>query len=150
MLLTVEGTDLPGATCPPYRDITVGVQRGKDPEQQLQGGVSEATWQLELVAKGEADLRGPHVQGRPGARFVYLVWEGRKDDGPVGMFRRLKIPLDATVEPLRTALQQDAGCTVRVSLTGRDGTPRCGGLRAADVSWSTDSARPAPTTGGDR
>ena len=80
-------------------------------------------------------MRGPYVQGRPGARFMYLVWEA-KSGGGRAMFRRLKIPLDPTGDgPLRAALLADTAATVRLSLTGPDGTPRSGGLKPAALDW---------------
>jgi len=144
MLLTVAGRDLPGLTCEPYTQIEIGVQRGKVAEQWWPADAANVSWALELSPKESAagpDVRGPHVQGRPGARFVYLVWSGRRADGAVGMFRRLKIPLDPSAPPLAGAL--DGGtATVELSLTGRDGTPRCGGLKPGDVHWLGRSESP--------
>ncbi len=145
MQLTVTGVVLPGRSCPPYDDVQVGVQRGKDVEHLQPADAKGVSWELELSAKGDDDVRGPHVQGRPGARFVYLVWVGRASGAAEGMFRRLKLPLDPGAEPLRSALLSGGACALQVDLTGRDGTPRCGGLRAADLLWSAGAPK---TTGG--
>lgn len=52
------------------------------------------------------------------------------------MFRRLKIPLEAAADgPFRDALLADARATVRLALSGADGTPRCGGLKPAALEW---------------
>lgn len=135
MQLTVHGVDLPGRTWCDYTDIRVGVQRGKVAEELVAADAAEVTWQLELSAKGGDDVRGPHVQGRPGARFAYLVWEGSGPAGATGMFRRIKVPLDPTAEPLRSALAADTEATVQIGLTAGDGSPRCGGLKAHHLTW---------------
>lgn len=143
MLLTVIGTDLPGRTCASHTCVRVGVQRGRDAEQWFPAGADAARWTLEVTAKdGTAgpDVCGPHVQGRPGARFVYLVWTGVDAAGSDGMFRRLKVPLDLTAPVLRRALLQDTPLTVALSLSALDRTPRCGGLKTADVRWRPTGA----------
>jgi len=143
MILTILGTDLPGRVCEvstgSYRDVQVGVQRGKEGEQLVRADAESVRWGLPVKAKDGADaldVTGPHVQGRPGTRFVYLVWEGRQPEGSTAMFRRLKIPLEPTIEgPLRAALLADSGATIRLALTAADGTPRCGGLKPEALEW---------------
>ena len=141
MQLTITGVALPGRSCPPYDDVRIGVQGGKDVEQLHPADAAQVRWELALSAKGDSDVRGPHVQGRPGARFVYLVWVGRSDAAAEGMFRRLKLPLDPGSEPLRSALLADSACAMQVDLTGRDGTPRCGGLRPVDLAWPLEAPK---------
>ena len=149
MRLVIEATDLPGRQCRnavgSYDGVQVGVQRGRSTEQLVSADAPSARWELEIAAKdGGADLSGPHVQGRPGARFVYLVWDAAvHPNGSAGMFRRLKIPLDPLHEPVRAALSGGGVCTVRLGLIGADGTPRCGGLKTKDLSWSEDHEMPA-------
>lgn len=150
MRLVIEAHDLPGATCGgprgSYEGIRVGVQRGREAEQLVPADADAARWVLEL-SRHDDDVRGPHVQGRPGARFVYLVWDAAAHpDGSSGMFRRLKIPLDLTVPALQAALRADGECVVRLGLTGADGTPRCGGLKAHDVSWDVSAGSEKPGT----
>ncbi len=140
MLLTVVGTDLPGRTCSTHTHVHVGVQRGREAEQWFPAEGDRVSWTLELLPKDGPDLRGPHVQGRPGARFVYLVWSGVDAAGMRGRFRRLKVPLDLTEPLLLTALAEDIPMTGEVSLTGRDGMPRCGGLTSRDVTWASGPA----------
>jgi len=140
MILTILGIELPGTDCAGlYTGVQVGVQRGKDSEQLVPADAASVQWDLPIEAKGEADaldVRGPHVQGRPGTRFVYLVWEARHADGRTAMFRRLKIPLEPAADgPFREALLADGSATIRLALTGADGTPHCGGLKPAALDW---------------
>ncbi len=149
MRLIIEATDLPGRQCHNavglFDGVRVGVQRGRAAVQLVPAEAPSARWELEIAAKdGGADVSGPHVQGRPGARFVYLVWDAAvHPDGSAGMFRRLKIPLDPTHQPVHDALADGGVCTVRLGLTGADGTPRCGGLKTSDLSWSEHHEMPA-------
>ena len=62
------------------------------------GDATAVSWTLECAATaGPAgtDVTGPYVQGRPGARFVYLSWGTVDDAGAFTMFRRAKLLLDA-------------------------------------------------------
>ena len=51
------------------------------------------TWTIECEVTG-SDVRGPHIQGRPGDRFIYLNWGSVDGDGRMDMFRRAKLMLD--------------------------------------------------------
>ncbi|GAA3840221.1 hypothetical protein GCM10022403_085580 [Streptomyces coacervatus] len=88
MRIRIDAVDLPGRTCPPeafagadvpeYRNINVAVQRrdrlAELPDPQP-GDAASATWTLDRTTaatpKG-TDVKGPYVQGRPGARPIYL------------------------------------------------------------------------------
>jgi hypothetical protein len=65
------------------------------------------------------------VQGRRGARFVYLTWGDVDADGSFTMFRRAKLML-ADLEPLVAETDQ---VVARVDLTDESGGPRCARLR---------------------
>jgi len=128
--IRIEGRDLPGISCGPgpafpggHPNIHVGVQRRNKPGELvgLVGGDAEsATWTLESTvqtASDGLDLKGPCIQGSPGARFVYLSW-GVVDDDPSSfqMFRRAKLMLDA-VPNLAFALgYTNASWTLKVDL----------------------------------
>jgi len=64
------------------------------------------------------------VQGRPGARFVYLTWGEVAEDGSFAMFRRAKLML-ADLAPLAAA----GHVIARVDLTDDCGGPRCARLK---------------------
>ena len=71
----------------------------------------------------DLDFRGAAVQGKPGARFVYLTWGDVGDDGSFAMFRRAKLMLADVVGLVDT--QQ---VIARVDLTDDCGGPRCARL----------------------
>ena len=64
------------------------------------------------------------MQGRPGARFIYLTWGDVDADGSFTMFRRAKLML-ADLEPLAADTQR---VVARVDLTDDCGGPRCARL----------------------
>jgi len=131
MRLVIEGRNLPGRTCGPYRDVHVGVQVRREPAALVAGDAPNAEWDVdvEVVERGgERDFRGPAVQGKRGERFVYLTW-GEVRDGTFSMFRRAKLMLgdvpDSAVETV----------VARVDLTDDCGMPRCARLRAPALEW---------------
>nr|WP_198286923.1 DUF5990 family protein [Frankia sp. QA3] len=82
------------------------------------------------------DLRGRHIQGRLGARFLYLSWGDVDDSGRFAMFRRAKLMLDA-VDPDVLAAAVRAGELVgRLGLTDARGQPLCAAVRPPVISWS--------------
>jgi hypothetical protein len=132
MLLQIQGRHLPGRVWRSrdeyYDNIHVGIQIGKEPCELVRGDAPSTSWSLpiEVVARdGGLDFRGAAVQGRPGARFVYLTWGDVGDDGSFAMFRRAKLML-AALEPLVADTQ---GVTARVDLTDDCGGPRCARLK---------------------
>jgi hypothetical protein len=78
--IRIEGSDLPGRTCPPghnfpgYENVHVGVQRRGKPDELLDmvpGDAPSAIWTFECDVRG-TDFKGPYIHGRPGDRFIYL------------------------------------------------------------------------------
>jgi hypothetical protein len=95
MLLKIEGHRLPGPVWHSddthYDNVHVGIQVGKEPRELVRADSQTSSWwiPIEVVARaGGLDFRGPAVQGRPGARFVYLTWGDVAGDGSFTMFRR--------------------------------------------------------------
>lgn len=141
MLLEIHGHHLPGRVWaddePPRRNVHVGLQVAAEPVGLVAGDSASARWrtEIEVVARdAEPDFRGPAVQGRPGARFVYLTWGDVGADGTFTMFRRAKLML-ADVAPF-VAEDPSTPVVARVDLTDERGGPRCARLRppALDVS----------------
>ncbi len=125
-LLTICARALPGADCCGHSDVQVGVQHGREPAELVPADAASACWVLEL-GLGPRGYRGPVVQGRPGARFVYLTW-GSLTSGAFVMFRRLKVwlPEPARADDLVLELELTDGC----------GAPLCGSVhpwRRTDV-----------------
>ena len=142
MILRIEGTDLPGRAGAPFegrRAVLVGVQHRGRPAEILDPQPWDADrveWRLAVtVDPATSDVRGPHVEGRRGERFVYLSW-GDASDGGFAMFRRAKLMLDAVPpETLREA--EVAGTLVaRLKLTDRCGGPLCAAVRPPAITWS--------------
>jgi hypothetical protein len=132
----IVGTDLPGTTCGPspdkpdgYRNIHVGVQRGRDVEDLVPGDAHEAIFEFEASVKN-AQFAGPYIQGRGDQRFIYLSW-GEVTDGGFEMFRRAKLMLDVV-----DAATSD-GRTVHgaLGLTDAKGHPTCAAVRPPQISW---------------
>ena len=96
----------------------------------MRGDADTTSWAIpiEVVAReGALDFRGAAVQGRPGARFVYLTWGDVDEVGSFTMFRRAKLML-ADLEPFVTG-PGDTRVTAQVDLTDECGGPRCARLR---------------------
>jgi len=121
MRLVIRGHHLPGRKCGPYNDVHVGLQVGRDPEGLVPGDADRAEWAADIRID-DSDFRGPAVQGRKGARHVYLTW-GTLTDGTFTMFRRAKLML----ADLPRGVDE---VTVEIHLTDETGMPRCARLSA--------------------
>ncbi|MDI9949670.1 DUF5990 family protein [Rhodococcus sp. IEGM 1305] len=148
MQLVIEATDLPGSSCPAganfpgYDNIHVAVQRRGAHGDLLglqSGDATAARWVLDCTVTPTPtglDITGPYVQGRPGARFVYLSWGTLDADGRFDMFRRAKLMWDA-VDPATADAASAAGrITARLGLTDARGNPLCAAVRPPLVEWS--------------
>jgi Family of unknown function (DUF5990) len=126
--IVIEARDLPGDG-----RLRVGVQRRRAPGDLLDavpGDAERATWTLACTLRGD-DVTGEHVEGRPGARFVYLSWTA---DGAT--VRRAKLMLDAVPpDVLREAA--DGDLVARLGLTDPRGGPLCAAVRPPQVTWSS-------------
>jgi hypothetical protein len=132
MLLQIRGHHLPGRLWQSrdeyYDNIHVGIQVGREPRELVRGDAESPSWTvpIEVVAReGGWDFRGAAVQGKRGARFVYLTWGDVGDDGSFAMFRRAKLML-ADLEPFLADAEQ---VIATVDLTDDCGGPRCARLR---------------------
>jgi hypothetical protein len=148
VLIRIEGTDLPGSRCHPgplapagYTEIRVGVQRRGDPHEILEpvaGDAPSATWALECAVRVTADgvdITGPYIQGRPRQRFIYLSWLSDQGTGPLGMFRRGKIRLDALPDDVLRRATPETTIVVRVRLSDDRGNPACATLGPPTIAW---------------
>ena len=134
----LPGRDIgPGGNFPGAHNVHVGVQR-KDRHGELlgltPGDASAARWAFEATATpagGGFDLKGPYIQGRPGARFIYLSWGTVDGDGTFTMFRRAKLMLDAIDAALRYG-----SLIARLELNDAKGHPLCAAVRPPLIRWS--------------
>jgi hypothetical protein len=150
VLIRIEGTDLPGNSCGPsperpggHRGIQVGVQRRNKPGELLSvtaGDAPAATWTLDAVVSpspdGAPDLKGPHIQGPPGGRFIYLNWGTVDGSGEFTMFRRAKLWLNAVPPEVLSSAVELGALVGRVGLTDGKGNPICASIRPPLIDWS--------------
>jgi hypothetical protein len=138
--IVIRGRDLPGRDCCGHTDVAVGVQRGRVVVDVHPADADAVVWTLDVTdvhdRAGAPDVRGPFVQGRPGARFVYLSWGGVGPDGQRAMFRRAKLMLD----PGLIVAAAGRTLTGELALTAADGTPLCAAVRPPAVEWTIRSA----------
>ncbi|MER5885169.1 DUF5990 family protein [Streptomyces sp. NPDC001941] len=127
--LRILGHDLPGLVCGEHRDVHVGTQRGREPEQLVPGDAARAVFDVPVevveLPDGSLDFRGPYVQGRRGARFVYLTWGERPAGGGFAMFRRAKLFL----ADVPRALVLAGAARTSLGLTDARGMPLCATVR---------------------
>lgn len=136
----ILGQNLPGLRYCEYHHVHVGVQRGTQVIDLVPGDAPEAVFAFTIdVVRGEdgqIDFRGPFVQGKRGARFLYLSWGECVPDGQFRMFRRAKLLLSALAEPeIADALVADTVIEAVVNLTGPRGDPICASLRPPQIRW---------------
>lgn len=136
MRIEIRGHGLPGRHCAEHAEIAVGVQRGREVVESQSADADVVAWEFDVTEvaspDGGSDVRGAVVHGRPGARFLYLLWDGVGADGQRSMFRRAKLMLDPAL------LGQAVGATLvaELRLTMDDGTPLCAAVRPPAVVWS--------------
>ena len=108
------------------------------------GDATSAIWTIDCVPVSTAagfDLKGPYIQGPPGARFIYLSWGTVDDATNFELFRRAKLWLDCIpFEVLANAVDQ--GLLVgRLGMTDHNGNPLCAAVRPPLIEWSAGSAK---------
>src|SRR5690606_37690536 len=94
VLVDIRGSDLPGRRVGEHGNVHVGVQRKRSRRdvgkaapvvELVPGDAARARWEIVVDVTDEGDVRGPFVEGRRGARFVYLSWNDVADDGTLTM-----------------------------------------------------------------
>ncbi|GCE00101.1 DUF5990 family protein [Embleya hyalina] len=157
MWIRIDADDLPGRTCPPagtgpaegprYTNVHVAVQ-GRRPTDLLDpvpGDAASASWTLACTAvprpgtPSGIDLRGAHIQGRPGDRFVYLSWGTVDPAGTFTMFRRAKLMLAAVPDDALTRAATSGVLTAHLALTDTRGEPVCARIVPPGITWSYGS-----------
>jgi hypothetical protein len=147
VLVEIRGRDLPGRRFGEHGNVHVGVQRKRSPRPRqgdrsevvelVPGDAPTARWEVIVDVTDTGDLRGPHVQGRRGDRFVYLSWNDVAADGTASMFRRAKLMLAAVpAEVLAAAARPGWRLVGEVGLTDGKGGPLCAAVRPPTIAWS--------------
>lgn len=140
ILVRIIGRHLPGRTCGPYTDVTVGLAQkvGCDPTEGVPADVREARWETTIHVRereGVPSFRGPAVNSPPRERFLYLTWIGRKGGAPPAMFRRAKLRLDAVPAGVLATSLKSGLLVGRLDLTAPDGMPVCASVRPPAIAW---------------
>lgn len=116
------------------RDDLLGVTPGDAPS---------ASWTLDCqpvpVASG-FDLKGPYIQGGPGARFIYLSWGTVDEADEFRLFRRAKLWLDGVPAWVLARAVAHGLLVGRLGLTDRKGNPLCAAVRPPLIQWSAGPA----------
>jgi Family of unknown function (DUF5990) len=140
--MRILGQNLPGLHFCDHHAVHVGVQRAtrEDVLDPVPGDAADATFAFTInIVRGDdghIDFRGPFVQGKRGARFVYLSWGDLLPDGRFEMFRRAKIQLTALAEmDVVRAPEASTAIEAVVDLTGPRGGPVCAALRPPQIRW---------------
>jgi hypothetical protein len=143
--IRIEGSDLPGLGCGAGHNVHVAIQRRGRPDELLglvPGDAPSARWTLDctpIEGPDGVDLKGPYIQGSPGARFIYLSWVTVDAVAGFRLLRRAKLWLDA-VPPAVLEQARELGLLVgRLGLTDRKGNPRCAAVRPPVIEWSAES-----------
>ncbi|MGI8751170.1 MAG: DUF5990 family protein [Acidimicrobiales bacterium] len=149
--MKIEGVDLPGLGCGAspdspggYHNIHVVVQRRNRRDELLDltpGNATSATWTIDCVPVPRAsgiDLKGPYLQGPPGARFVYLSWGTVDGANNFELFRRAKLWLDSIPPEVLAAVLDEGLLVGRLGLTDPKGNPLCA-VRPPVITWSAGS-----------
>jgi hypothetical protein len=146
--VTITGSGLPGRDIGPgdnfpgAPNIHAGIQRRDHPDDLLgltPGDAPMASWTFDATATPAAngiDITGPYIQGRPGARFIYLSWGTVDDDGAFTMFRRAKLWLDAIDPATLDAVHRYGSLLASLNLTDTKGHPLCAAVRPPLIRWS--------------
>jgi len=136
----IVGTDLPLRSS--HEGVHVGAQRGRVVEQLVPVTAERVVLDLELRPKGGRDAVGPHAQGKPGERFVYLVWvEGAEKT----MFRRAKLLLADIPDAVWQAGLDGATIEAEVALTDPCGEPLCARIPPDALTWTVRGEADEPS-----
>lgn len=86
---------------------------------------------------GAPDFGGPFVQGRPGARFIYVNSGKRAGEADSTCDRRAKVPLSGITRVLIEQVRSTTHSVLeaRIAGTAKDGGPACASVALVDGSW---------------
>jgi hypothetical protein len=87
------------------------------------------------------DVRGPHIQGGPGQRFIYLSWGSVDGDSHFTMFRRAKLMLADVPADVLAAAAASGTPVGTLGLTDAKGHPICARVQPPQSHWSSSETR---------
>lgn len=131
--------DMPGLTFAAYRNVHLGLQKGKETVSLVPGDVEQVVFSAPLRVQnrdGRPNFLGPFAHGTPQQRFLYLVWS-TKDGDTLQMFRRAKIHLSHLTWPqIRRAVEEGRPITATLRMTDARGGPLCASVPAGHITWA--------------
>jgi hypothetical protein len=141
--IRIVGHTLPGLDVGGVHNLHVGVQHKVAAVDLVPGDAGRAEFTIPVdVVPGKTsrfDFRGPFVQGKRSARFVYLTWGGVDVEGSFEMVGRLKIQLSALDDDMLVAAQKPGSILEgSLSLSDDNGKPVCGSLSPDRIRWTVD------------
>jgi hypothetical protein len=125
-------THFPGIAFHDKQQVFVGIQRKQEVVEPVPGDTGQATFSVPVQIKegkdGQPDFFGPNVHGKPGDRFIYLVWFENK--GEKERFRRAKIKLNhLTWDQVKSDVKAD------LTLTNKRGEPISATVPEDLITW---------------
>ncbi len=161
LTVVIEGSELPGLSCHPDRDLNVhsnihvalcGASKDRPsltmPGRPLlaiepvAGDSPAARWQVAVtVRRDEAgyDFSGSFVRGARDDRHLGLAWGDVPGDGTLRLFRGAKLRL-ADVPPglIAEAMRPGHALVAHVRLTDAKGNPICARIQPPYITWSAE------------
>ena len=130
--ITLTCSNFPGRAFADKADVFVGVQHNKDVIDAVPGDSEIATFTIPVRLKkgkdGQPDFLGACVHGKPGDRFIYLVWF--EDKLPPNRFGRAKIKLNhLTWGQVKGDIRAD------LSMTDKRGRPIYATVKEDLITW---------------
>lgn len=164
LTVVIEGSELPGLSCHPDRDLNVHRNvhvalcgRTKDRPtlvmpghpllavEPVAGDAQTARWQVTVTVRHDDDgydFTGHFVRGARDDRHLGLAWGDVPGDGTLRLFRGAKLRLiDIPPSLIADALRPDHLLIARVRLTDARGNPVCARLRPPYLAWSADTVQ---------
>jgi len=167
MTVLIEGSELPGLSCRPDRDLNVhrnvhvaltGRSKARPALtvspgpglaiEPVPGDAEAARWQFTVTVRRDDegyDFTGPFVRGARDDCNLGLVWGDVPGDGTLRLFRGAKLRLiDVPPGVIAEAMRPGHLLVARVRLTDAKGNPVCARLRPSNLAWSAEAADQIP------
>lgn len=137
--LEFECIDFPDADRLAYAALRLGIQKGKEVEQDVpcQQGHVRFTFHLDTTVKADHSvaLGGPYAQGPSRSRFVYLCW-GERVNGEWRQSSRIKVALDALSSAIiERSVGTQSPVRARIRVTNGKGEPAAASLKPGNIEW---------------
>lgn len=134
----------------PHPDFVLTLQHGKDGmEPPTAASPTEVVFDFAVrlgrpQADGSPNFLGPHTQGPPATRFVYVCVRRRAGPGMSVAHGRMKVPLTAIAAAQVKALLATPGRRLAVRVPGRNpkGAPTLATVRLPSDPWKLVADRP--------